>query len=109
MSNFLSSGDPLTQILLNIVQALVILLVALVLASFAKGWVVRLLTRSRANLNVATLVGNLVQVGIVLIGIITALPVIGVQWASLVAVLSIAGLAISPMTIYRWWCRTTPC
>jgi len=34
-------------------------------------------------------------VGVVLIGIITALPVIGVQWASLVAVLGVAGLAIS--------------
>jgi small conductance mechanosensitive channel len=95
VSNFLTSGDPLTQILLNILEALVIVLVALVLARFAKGWTVRLLTRSRVNLSVATLVGNLAQVGVVLIGIITALPVIGIQWASLVAVLSIAGLAIS--------------
>ncbi len=92
---FLSSGDPLTQIFVSVVEALLILLVALVLAGFARSWVVRLLTRSRVNLNVATLVGNLAQVGVVLIGIITALPVIGVQWASLVAVLGVAGLAIS--------------
>ena len=85
----------MTQIFVSVVEALLILLVALVLAGFARSWVVRLLTRSRVNLNVATLVGNLAQVGVVLIGIITALPVIGVQWASLVAVLGVAGLAIS--------------
>jgi small-conductance mechanosensitive channel len=39
--------------------------------------------------------GNLAQVGIVFIGIVTALSVIGVPWASLVAVLGVAGLAIS--------------
>ncbi len=92
---FLNTSDPLTQILLNIVYALLIVLVSLVLARYGKSWMVRLLTRSRVNLSVATLVGNLVQVGIVLMGFITALPVIGVQWASLVALLSVAGLAIS--------------
>jgi small-conductance mechanosensitive channel len=92
---FLFSGDPLTQIVVNVIEALLILLVTLVLARFIKSWLVRLFMRSRVNLNVATLVGNLAQVGMVLIGIITALTVIGVPWASLVAVLGVAGLAIS--------------
>jgi small conductance mechanosensitive channel len=89
------SSDPLTQILLNIGLALLILLVALVLARLAKRWIVRLLTRTTANTNVAALVGNLVQIGVIVIGIVTALPVVGVQWASLVAVVGAAGLAIS--------------
>jgi small-conductance mechanosensitive channel len=90
-----SPGDPLTQILLNIGLALLILLVALVVAGLAKRWVVRILVRTTSNANVATLVGNLVQVGIILVGIVTALPVVGVQWASLVALVGAAGLAIS--------------
>lgn len=89
------SSDPLTQILLNIGLALLIVLVALVLARLAKRWTVRLLTRTTANTNVAALVGNLVQIGVIVIGIVTALPVVGVQWASLVAVVGAAGLAIS--------------
>ncbi len=88
--------DPLQPILFNIVRALVILLVALVLASATKRWIVRLLLRGkRLNANVASLVGNLAQIGIVLLGIINVLAAIGVELASLVAVLSVAGLAIS--------------
>jgi small-conductance mechanosensitive channel len=93
--SFLVSGDPLTQIVVNVVEALLILLVTFVLAYFIKSWIVRIFTRSKVNMNVAQLVGNLAQVGIVLVGIITALTVIGVPWASLVAVLGVAGLAIS--------------
>jgi small-conductance mechanosensitive channel len=93
--SFLTSGDPLAQIVVNILEALFILLVALVLARFIKAWIVRIFTRGRVNVNVAQLVGNLAQVGMVLIGAITALTVIGVPWASLVAVLGVAGLAIS--------------
>jgi small conductance mechanosensitive channel len=93
--SFLNNGDPLTQIILNIVWALLILLVALVLASLIKAWLLRLFTRRKLNLSVAALMGNLAQVGIVFIGTVTALSVIGVPWASLVAVLGVAGLAIS--------------
>lgn len=81
--------------MVSVIEALLILLVALVLAGIIKAWLVRIFTRGRVNLNVATLVGNLAQVGMVLIGIITALTVVGVPWASLVAVLGVAGLAIS--------------
>ncbi|MEO8287748.1 MAG: mechanosensitive ion channel family protein [Chloroflexota bacterium] len=92
---FLNSADPTTHVLVTIVEALLVLLVALALARYGKGWMVRLLMRGRVNVNVATLIGNLVQVLIVLIGITTALQMVGVPWASLIAVLGAAGLAIS--------------
>ena len=91
-----ASSDPWVPVLFNIARALVILLVALVLAGMAKGWAIRLLTRGRRiNLNVASLVGNLVQIGIVVLGIINVLVAVGVDLASLVTVLGVAGLAIS--------------
>ena len=81
--------------MLNIGLALLIVLVALLLASLLKRWVVRLLTRTTSNTNVAVLLGNLVQVGIIIVGIVAALPVVGVQWASVAALVGAAGLAIS--------------
>jgi len=93
---FIAQGDPLASFLFNLGRALLILLVALILAQSAKRWIVRLLTRSRRiNINVASLVGNLVQIGIVALGIINLLIAFGVDLASLVTVLGVAGLAIS--------------
>ena len=89
-------NDPLLPVLFNIGKALVILLVALVLAGAGKRWTVRLMTRGkRINLNVASLVGNLVQIGIVVLGVINVLIAFGVDLASLVTLLGVAGLAIS--------------
>lgn len=89
-------NDPLFPIVFNIGKALVFLVIALVLASSAKRWIVRLMTRGkRVNLNAASLVGNLVQVGVVALGIINLLVAFGVDIASLVTVLGVAGLAIS--------------
>ncbi len=91
-----ATNDPLFPVLFNIGKALVILLVSLVLAGAGKRWTVRLMTRGkRLNLNVASLVGNLVQIGIVVLGIINVLVAFGVDLASLVTVLGVAGLAIS--------------
>ncbi len=92
----ISPDDPLFPVLFNIGKALVILLVSLVLAGAGKRWTVHLMTRGkRRNLNVASLVGNLVQVGIVVLGLINVLVAFGVDLASLVTVLGVAGLAIS--------------
>ena len=92
----LSPSDPLVPVLFDIGKALLILLIALILARSAKGWVVRLLTRGkRVNLSAASLVGNLVQAGIVVLGAINVLVAFGVDLASLVTVLGVAGLAIS--------------
>jgi small conductance mechanosensitive channel len=94
-TGFLRIDDPLVQALLNMIRGLAILVVALILAVFAKRWVIRALTRLGVNLNMATLLGNLAQVGVVVVGIITVLPAFGVDWAGLVAVLGAAGLALS--------------
>ncbi len=91
----LNTSDPVVQILLNVIRALLILVVALVLARFAKRWVVGLSSRSRVNLNVATLLGNLAQVIVVVVGIILMLPSFGVDWTGLLTLVGAAGLAIS--------------
>jgi small conductance mechanosensitive channel len=91
-----AQGDPVGIFLFNLGKAVLILLVALILAQSAKRWIVRGLTRSRRiNINVASMVGNLVQIAIVALGIINLLTAFGVDLASLVTVLGVAGLAIS--------------
>ena len=90
-----SSTDPLVQLLLNIMRALLVLVVALVLARFVKQWTVRLFAKSRVSLNLATLLGNLAQVAVVLVGVILMLPSFGVDWTGLLTLLGAAGLAIS--------------
>lgn len=92
----ISTSDPLVPLLFNIIRGVLILLVAILVAGAAKRWMVRLMTRgNKLNLNVASLVGNLVQIGIVALGIINILIAFGVDLASLVTVLGVAGLAIS--------------
>ena len=92
----ISAGDPLFPVLLDIAKSLVIFLIALILAGAGKRWTIRLMTKSkRLNLNVASLVGNLVQIAIVVLGLINLLVALGVNLASLVTVLGVAGLAIS--------------
>lgn len=90
-----TSSDPLVQALINIMRGLLVLVVALVLARFVKRWTVRLFTKSRVNLNLATLLGNLTQVAVVLLGIILMLPSFGVDWTGLLTLVGVGGLAIS--------------
>jgi len=90
-----STSDPLVQVLINIMRGLLVLVVALVLARFVKQWTVRLFTKSRVNLNLATLLGNLAQVVVVLLGIILMLPSFGVDWTGLLTLVGVGGLAIS--------------
>ena len=86
-SGFLTIDHPVVQVLLDIIRGLGVLVVALILARFVKGWTIRALTRGRVNLNVGTLVGNLAQVGVVVVGVITAMRAFGVDWAGLLTVL----------------------
>lgn len=95
ISEFLQTNDPLVGALLNVMRGLAILVVALVIARFVKGWTMRLFMRSRVSLNLATLLGNLAQMGVVAIGVVSMLPSFGVDWASLLTLVGTAGLAIS--------------
>jgi small conductance mechanosensitive channel len=90
-----STSDPLVQLLLNIMRGLLVLVVALVLARFVKRWTVTIFTKSRVNLSLATLLGNLAQVVVVLLGIILMLPSFGVDWTGLLTLVGVGGLAIS--------------
>ncbi|MEO6458638.1 MAG: mechanosensitive ion channel domain-containing protein [Chloroflexia bacterium] len=90
-----TTSDPLVQLLLNIMRGLLVLVVALVLARFVKRWTVRLFTKSRVNLSLATLLGNMAQVVVVLLGVILMLPSFGVDWAGLLTLVGVGGLAIS--------------
>ena len=92
---FFNLDDPIIQFLLRIIQGLLIVAVALLIARFVKGWVVRILTRAKINLGIATLLGNLAQVGVVMVGIITALPSFGVDLPAFLTVLGAVGLALS--------------
>src|SRR5438552_17542266 len=87
-------GD-LVPVLPALLRALLVLIVALMLARFARLWVVRALTRSRISLNLATLLGNLAQILIVGLGLITTLPSFGIDWTGILTVVGAAGLAIS--------------
>jgi small-conductance mechanosensitive channel len=91
----LTADDPIVQFLLSIIQGLVVLVVALVLARLARIWVVRILTRSRVSLNLATLLGNLAQIAIVALGLVFMLPSFGIEWTGLLTLVGAAGLAIS--------------
>lgn len=92
---FLSLDDPLVQALLTVIRGLGILVVALIVARFAKRWAVRALARGRVGLNVATLIGNIAQVAVVIVGIVPVLSAIGIDWAGLITLLGAAGLALS--------------
>jgi len=91
----MSFNDPFIQALLSIIRGLAIFAVALIVAHFVRRWTVSAARRGKVSLNVATLLGNLARVGVVVVGIITVLPYFGVDWAGLLTVLGAAGLAIS--------------
>ena len=88
-------NDPIIQALLSVIRGLAVLAAALILARFVKRWTIRAATRGRVNLNIATLLGNLARVAVVVVGIVTVLPSFGVDWPGLLTVLGAAGLALS--------------
>ncbi|HVF98307.1 MAG TPA: mechanosensitive ion channel domain-containing protein [Chloroflexia bacterium] len=87
--------DPLVNVLFDIARALVILLVALFIARLAKRWVVHLFARSRISLNIAVLIGNVLQALVAVLGLLPLAGVLGVDWAALVTVLGAVGLGLS--------------
>jgi small conductance mechanosensitive channel len=87
--------DPLVNVLFDLARALVILLVALFLARLVKRWVVHLFARSRISLNIAVLVGNILQTLVVALGLLPLAGVLGVDWTALVTVLGAVGLGLS--------------
>ncbi|MDQ6693364.1 MAG: mechanosensitive ion channel family protein [Chloroflexota bacterium] len=92
---FGGSPDPLVQLLLNVIRGLGVLVIALILARYSKRWTVLLFTRSRVNLNLATLLGNIAQVAVVVIGVVLMLPFFGVEPGTLWTLLGVGGLALS--------------
>lgn len=92
---FGGNADPLVNVLFDIARALVILLVALFVARLAKRWVVHLFARSRISLNIAVLIGNVLQALVVVLGLLPLAGVFGVDWAALVTVLGAVGLGLS--------------
>ncbi len=91
----LDLNDPVIQVLLNIIRGLTVFVVALIVARYGRRWLIRFLTRSRMSLNLATLLGNLMQVAVVVIGVVLMLPSFGVDWTGLLTLLGAVGLAIS--------------
>lgn len=87
--------DPLVQGLVTIIRALVVFAIALVIARLVRTWTVRLLTRGRMSLNLATLLGNVMQVIVVVCGLVFVLPSFGVDWTGLLTLVGAAGLALS--------------
>lgn len=95
LSQYINTNDPVVQVLLNIIWGLVVLLAALLIARYSRRWVVRIFTRSRISINLATLLGNLAQVAIVVVGVVAMLSAFGVDSTGLLTLVGAAGLAIS--------------
>ncbi len=82
-------------IFFDLVRIALILLAGLIGARLIRGWILKLGTRRRLAMNVAALLANLSQVSLYILAIVLLLPVFGVSWNALLAVLGTAGLAIS--------------
>ncbi|MFL5734630.1 MAG: mechanosensitive ion channel family protein [Chloroflexia bacterium] len=91
----ISANSGVPSFLIDLLTALVVLIVALVAARYGRFLIVRLFTRRRINLNVATLLGNLLQVIVVSLGVVYALRSLGVDLAGVLTIVGAAGLAIS--------------
>jgi small-conductance mechanosensitive channel len=83
------------DLLINVGRAALLLLGALLLARFLRGRVLQLGVRRRMNVNVAALIANLIQVGLIILAILVILPTFGIAWTTLAAVFGAAGLAVS--------------
>src|SRR4051812_2781281 len=85
----------IAMLLWGVTKAVIILVVGIVLARLVRSWILRLGTRRRIAMNVATLLANLAQVGLVVFAVILILPTFGVDWAGLLTIVGTIGLAIS--------------
>lgn len=87
--------QQLIATLFNVLRALIILAIVLLLARFGKSLLLRLAKRGRISVNLATLLGNLVTIAVVLLGAVFILPIFGVDWTGLLTLVGAIGIAIS--------------
>lgn len=77
-----------------IVVAIVLIVVVLILAGWAKRLTVKATTKARVELTLAKFFGNLVKWAIMVIGALTVLQTVGVEITSFAAVIAAMGFAI---------------
>jgi small-conductance mechanosensitive channel len=94
LSDGLPNADDLAQFVIRGVQVIVVLTITLFLAQRIKGWVTRLLGRSRIDPNILALAGNGVFLLILLVGIFCLLGLFGANWTAILASLSVVTVAI---------------
>ncbi len=81
--------------LLDIARALLILALTLLVARISKALLLRMAKRGRISVNLATLLGNLATIAVVLLGAVFILPIFGVDWTGLLTLVGAIGIAIS--------------
>jgi small conductance mechanosensitive channel len=89
------TADVLLPFLGNLLVALVVILVALLLARLARSATLHALERTKADRWTAHLVGRLAFLGVLLLGLLTALGAFGIAWTTVVALAGVFGLAAS--------------
>ena len=89
------ASDVLAPFFLDVGAALLILLVTLLLARFARTAALHALARTKADQATALLIGRVVFVTVLTIGVLTALGAMGIPWTTVIALASVLGLAAS--------------
>lgn len=90
----LLANETVLTILINIGLALAILLLGLRFVRFLKTYLVRFMDKRNVDALLATFLGNIVHMLLVMFVVIAALGQLGIETTSLIAVLGAAGLAI---------------
>ncbi|HEU5329934.1 MAG TPA: mechanosensitive ion channel domain-containing protein [Thermomicrobiales bacterium] len=88
------NANDLAHFVIRSVQVIVVLAVTLFLAQRVKGWVARLLGRSRIDPNILALAGNGVFLLVSLLGVFSLLGLFGANWTAILASLSVVTVAI---------------
>ncbi len=78
----------------NVASVIVLLIVVWVLSRWARGLTLRALTRAKFDETLTKFFGNLARWAILLMGVLSAMSIFGIQQTSFAAVLGGAGLAI---------------
>ena len=89
------SPDLAFAALVTLLAVVVVLLITVALAGWARGASLRALRRTRAEPSTALLVGRTAYLAVVAVGLLTALGVLGVPWPTVLAVTGVVGLAAS--------------
>lgn len=89
------TADVLLPFLGNLLVALVVILVALLLARLARSATLKALERTKADPWTAHLIGRLAFLGVLTLGLLTALGAFGIAWTTVLALAGVLGLAVS--------------